>query len=130
MVPRRGHEIIIESKKFIEARGYEVIYGDTDSVFVLLGAVAGDDVAVIGSTLAAQLNRWWRDKLQKEYDIDSYLEIEFEIHFSKFLMPTVRDSVKQTVSELLDGKFESELALRKTLRRKLSDYVKNVPPHV
>ena len=188
-ITKRGHEIIIESKKFIEARGYKVIYGDTDSVFVLLGADAGDDVAVIGSTLAAQLNRWWRDKLQKEYDIDSYLEIEFEIHFSKFLMPTVRGSdvgtkkryaglirgggdekdfhimfkglesvrsdwsplarafqknlyerifldkpfeeyVKQTVSELLDGKFESELVLRKRLRRKLSDYVKNVPHHV
>ena len=158
-------------------------------MFVLLGAIAADDVAVIGSTLAAQLNRWWRDKLQKEYDIDSYLEIQLETHFSKFLMRTVRgsdvgtkqryaglirgsgdendfhimfqglesvrsdwsplarqfqkilyerifldkpfeDYVKQTVNALLDGKFEAELVLRKRLRRKLSDYVKNVPPHV
>ena len=188
-ITKRGHEIIIESKKFIEARAYKVIYGDTDSVFVLLGAVEASDVSVIGSTLAAQLNQWWRDKLRKEYDVHSYLEIEFETHFSKFLMPTVRGSdvgtkkryaglirhnagdsefhvlfkglesvrsdwsplarefqkslyekifldqpfeeyIKQTVTDLLEGKFESELVLRKRLRRKLSDYVKNVPPHV
>jgi DNA polymerase-2 len=36
-ITRRGHEIIQRSRDHIEAQGYRVIYGDTDSVFVLLG---------------------------------------------------------------------------------------------
>tara|TARA_B100000959_G_scaffold278320_1_gene336453 strand:- start:19976 stop:22102 length:2127 start_codon:yes stop_codon:yes gene_type:complete len=182
-ITRRGHEIIIESKKFIEAQGYQVIYGDTDSVFVLLGSIDLSSATVIGTDLAVKLNEWWRERLMKEHRVRSFLEIEFETHFRKFLMPTVRgsdagskkryaglvgqdkilfkgletvrsdwsplarefqqvlyrnifldlpyeDYVKQVVADLQDGKYEPELVLRKRLRRKLKDYVKNVPPHV
>ena len=38
--------------------------------------------------------------------------------------------IKHVVQELLDGRYAAELVLRKRLRRKLEDYVKNVPPHV
>ncbi len=37
-ITRRGHEIIRGSREHIEERGLRVIYGDTDSLFVLLGA--------------------------------------------------------------------------------------------
>ena len=187
-ITRRGHDIILQSKEFIEAAGYRVIYGDTDSVFVLIGEVAAPEqeaatVKALGDQLAADLNRWWREKLQQEYKIESFLEMEFETHFLRFFMPTVRGSdagskkryagllangeimfkgletvrsdwsplarefqqvlyrkiflnepfveyIKQTVADIQDGAFEAELVLRKRLRRKLSDYVKNVPPHV
>jgi DNA polymerase-2 len=187
-ITKRGHEILIQSKYFIEDAGYQVIYGDTDSVFVLLGSVPDDQVKVIGEDLASQLNEWWTKRLRERYDISSFLEMEFETHFRKFLMPTVRgsdagskkryaglvadssnsgksyllfkglesvrsdwsplarefqkelyrrifldepyeDYIKLTVQQLGDGMFESELVLRKRLRRKLKDYVKNVPPH-
>ena len=91
-ITKRGHEILILSKKFIEDAGYQVIYGDTDSVFVLLGPVEDSQVKVIGEGLASQINEWWTKKLREKYDIPSFLEMEFEIHFSKFLMPTVRGS--------------------------------------
>ncbi len=182
-ITRRGHDIIIKSKEFIEGKGYQVIYGDTDSVFVLLGSMKTEDVSRIGNELTAEINRWWQETLKKEYGIDSYLEMQFETHFTKFLMPTMRDSeagskkryagllsngevmfkgletvrsdwsplarnfqqvlyrrvfegqaytdyIKQLVSDIQEGKFEADLVLRKRLRRKLSDYVKNVPPHV
>ncbi len=187
-ITKRGHEILIQSKNFIEDAGYQVIYGDTDSVFVLLGSVPNEQVQVIGNDLTAQLNEWWTKRLREKYDIDSFLEMEFETHFSKFLMPTVRgsdagskkryaglvvdsynpdnsrllfkglesvrsdwsplarefqkelyrrifleepyeDYIKQVVQQLSDGIFEQELILRKRLRRKLKDYVKNIPPH-
>lgn len=187
-ITKRGHEILIQSKNFIEAAGYQVIYGDTDSVFVLLGAVPDDQVKVIGDDLTSQLNEWWTNRLREKYDIPSFLEMEFETHFSKFLMPTIRgsdagskkryaglvvdssnpakshllfkglesvrsdwsplarefqkelyrlifldhpyeDYIKLTVQQLSDGKYENELVLRKRLRRKLKDYVKNIPPH-
>ncbi|WP_049723655.1 DNA polymerase II [Gilvimarinus polysaccharolyticus] len=91
----RGHDIIQSSKRWIEEQGYKVIYGDTDSVFVWLCAdtpVADDKVTAIGRHLAQGLNIWWQEKLKREFDIASALEIEFEIHYKKFLMPTVRGS--------------------------------------
>lgn len=188
-ITKRGQEILIQSKNFIEDAGYQVIYGDTDSVFILLGSVSDDQVKVIGDELTKRLNVWWTNQLREKYDIASFLEMEFETHFSKFFMPTVRgsdvgskkryagivfdsndpkkshllfkglesvrsdwsplarefqkelyrkifldepyeDYIKLTVQRLSDGKYENELVLRKRLRRKLKDYVKNIPPHV
>lgn len=91
-ITKRGHEIIIQSKGYIESKGYQVIYGDTDSVFVLLSDISDEEVGKIGNDLAKGLNEWWREKLDREQEITSYLEIEFETHFSKFFMPTVRGS--------------------------------------
>lgn len=198
-ITRRGHDIILQSKQFIEAAGFQVIYGDTDSVFVLIGDIGTDpgkkfdtDVGTtdeitkvneLGTQLAHDLNSWWREKLQREYRIESFLEMEFETHFLRFFMPTVRGSeagskkryagllpngeimfkgletvrsdwsplarefqqvlyrkvflnepfteyIKKTVADIQSGVFGPELVLRKRLRRNLTDYVKNVPPHV
>lgn len=185
-ITKRGHEILLLSKEFIEASGYQVIYGDTDSVFVLLGAVPENEVKAIGDELTARLNEWWRTRLREKFGLESFLEMEFETHFSKFLMPTVRGSeagskkryaglikegedhrllfkglesvrsdwsplarefqkelyrriflglpyeeyIKRLVTELEGGLHEDKLVLRKRLRRKLRDYVKNIPPHV
>lgn len=91
-ITKRGHEIIIQSKVYIESKGYQVIYGDTDSVFVLLSNIEDNQVAKIGTELAAGLNIWWQEKLEQEQGIKSFLEIEFETHYRKFFMPTVRGS--------------------------------------
>ena len=92
-ITKRGHDIIIQTVKLIEAEGYEVIYGDTDSVFVSLnGARDNRTAADIGNHLVATINRYWRDHLQQEYGIESCLEMEFETHFRQFFMPTMRGS--------------------------------------
>ena len=90
-ITRRGHEIIQMSRDFIEARGYPVIYGDTDSLFVHLRAAGGEEAAAAtGRELADLLNAWWRDRVAEEHRLESFLEVEFEAHFLRFLMPTVR----------------------------------------
>ncbi len=90
-ITRRGHEIIQRSREHIERSGHRVIYGDTDSVFVLLGPGMDEDRArTIGDDLAMSLNRWWRETLQRELRLESRLEVEFETHFIRFLMPTLR----------------------------------------
>jgi DNA polymerase-2 len=92
-ITKRGHDIIIQTVKLIEAEGYEVIYGDTDSVFVSLnGARDNRAAADIGNHLVATINRYWCDHLQQEYGIESCLEMEFETHFRQFFMPTMRGS--------------------------------------
>lgn len=91
-ITQRGHAILKQTKSLIEAQGFQVIYGDTDSVFVWLGdeKLTSDTARDKGDTLAAQLNHWWADHLQQEYGLTSYLEIEFETLFKHFVMPTVR----------------------------------------
>ncbi len=94
-ITMRGHEIIQTSKELIEQQGYSVIYGDTDSVFVLLGeGKSTDDCQVIGKQLQEQLNTWWKQHLLNQFAIESNLEIEFETHYLRFLMPTIRGAEK------------------------------------
>ena len=200
-ITKRGHQIILRSQEFIEARGYRVIYGDTDSVFVLVpqaeidrerrpGSDTRDDaVQRLGQRLAAQMTDWWRETTRAEEGVESFLEMEFETHFLKFLMPTIRgtdagskkryagmvrdasaedgnrlvfkglesarsdwsplarefqrelygrvfrsqpyaDFIYDTVASLRAGELDSKLVFRKRIRRRLDDYVKNVPPHI
>ncbi|MCZ7600267.1 MAG: hypothetical protein M5U09_24600 [Gammaproteobacteria bacterium] len=92
-ITRRGHEIIRRSKAHIEAQGLAVIYGDTDSLFVWLDGRPGEGrAAATGRALAAELNDFWKRTIREEHDLASFLEIEFESHYLKFLMPTVRGS--------------------------------------
>ena len=92
-ITMRGHEIIKKTRDLIEEQGYPVIYGDTDSVFVLLEEVS-ESADTIGQKLTRYLNRWWNSYLEEELQLDSFLEVEYETHFDRFLMPTIRGSEK------------------------------------
>ena len=187
-ITRRGHDIIRQSQKYIEDSGLEVIYGDTDSLFVHLGnEVPEAEARPRGEALAADLNAWWRQRVEQEFGVASFLELEFETHFLKFLMPTIRGSetgskkryaglvrtpagkkslvfkglesvrtdwtplarrfqrelyrrvfsdepyetyIKETLDALMAGELDEELVYRKRLRRPVSEYKRNVPPHV
>ena len=186
-ITKRGHDIIIQTVKLIEAEGYEVIYGDTDSVFVSLhGQQSNTQAASVGNRLVQIINAFWRDNLRSDYGIESCLEMEFETHFKQFFMPTMRgseqgskkryagliddekgnrnivykgletvrtdwtelarkfqqtlyqlifngeeytDYIRQLVADLHSGKLDPQLVYRKRLRKKLSEYQKNIPPH-
>ena len=92
----RGHQILQQTAERIEqAFGHQVIYGDTDSVFVWLGDDWPDeDTDAYGERLADELNRWWRQQLKQRFDIDSTLELQYEAHYRRFLMPRMRHSEK------------------------------------
>ena len=89
-ITMRGHQIMLQTKALIEAEGYDVIYGDTDSTFVWLKHQHSEEAAAkIGQHLVETVNRWWRSHLQQQ-GLESALELEFETHFCRFLMPTIR----------------------------------------
>lgn len=89
----RSHDIMQTTEKWIRETGYEVIYGDTDSTFVALHDIEHDAAAqIIGKQLALTINQKWADLIEREHQLTSYLEIEFETHFVQFLMPTIRGS--------------------------------------
>ncbi|GAB2663281.1 DNA polymerase II [Vibrio panuliri] len=186
-ITMRGHEIMKQTKALIEAKGYQVIYGDTDSTFVSLNGQFNQTQAdEIGKALVNYINQWWSDHLEQEYALNSILELEYETHYKKFLMPTIRGQetgskkryagligdgqeerivfkglesartdwtllaqsfqqqlysmvfhsedptqfVRQFVEDTLAGRYDERLVYQKRLRRKLSEYQKNVPPQV
>ncbi|CRM14818.1 DNA polymerase II [Pseudomonas sp. 31 R 17] len=90
-ITMRGHQIMRQTRELVEAQGYEVIYGDTDSTFVWLGSAhSNEDASRIGQALVEHVNDWWRSHLHTEYGLQSALELQYETHFSRFLMPTIR----------------------------------------
>lgn len=88
-ITRRGHEIIQTSRQWIEEQGFRVIYGDTDSLFVLLHDDDGSPAAR-ARELVAGLNDRWTETIRREYRLPSYLEVELETVFTKFFMPRIR----------------------------------------
>ncbi|WP_159565333.1 DNA polymerase II [Budvicia diplopodorum] len=183
----RGHEIMLQTRKLIEQQGYEVIYGDTDSTFVWLKQARSDQQANdIGRSLVNVVNQWWKQHLHEEMGLECALELEYEAHYRRFLMPTIRgaeqgskkryaglvtkadgsdeiiykgmetvrtdwtplaqifqqelysrifhhqpyqDFIREYVQKTLDGEFDQRLIYSKRLRRRLSEYQRNVPPH-
>jgi DNA polymerase-2 len=90
-ITMRGHEIMHRTRELIEARGYQVIYGDTDSTFVWLKRARSEEQAAhIGRALVKYVNEWWREHLQETFGLESALELQFETHYRRFLMPTIR----------------------------------------
>jgi DNA polymerase-2 len=89
----RGHEIMHRTRELIEARGYQVIYGDTDSTFVWLKyAHTEEQAAEVGRALVDHVNEWWNRNLRMEFGLDCALELEVDTHYRRFLMPTIRGS--------------------------------------
>ncbi len=183
-ITERGHQIIQDTAQWIDEHGYQVIYGDTDSVFVYLKkSHTIEQAKKIGLSLQGQLNEYWQKRLKQEFNIECHLEIEFERHYQHFLMPTIRGSelgskkryagitssnelifkgleavrsdwtplskeiqttlylkvfknqpyeeyLLQVVNELKQGQRDHQLVYRKRIRRKLEEYVKNVPPQI
>uniref|UniRef100_UPI000D37AF76 DNA polymerase II n=1 Tax=unclassified Variovorax TaxID=663243 RepID=UPI000D37AF76 len=92
-VTLRGHEMMKLTRDFVEERGYQVIYGDTDSIFVWLRRThANDEAHAVAAGLVSDINAWWTRTLRASQGLDNFLEIEFDTHYAKFFMPTIRGS--------------------------------------
>ena len=152
-ITMRGHEIMHRTRELIEDEGYEVIYGDTDSTFVWLKhAHNEEDAENIGRMLAERINVWWKQNVRERFDLESALELQFERHFRRFFMPTIRGAEEGSkkryagLTVLSDGgeevvykgletvrtdwtplaqRFQQELYLRIFRREPYQDYVRD-----
>ncbi len=89
----RGQEIMHLTRKLVEEQGYQVIYGDTDSTFVWLRHAHSEAQAgEIGRKLAGHVNAWLARHVREEFGLESALELQYETHYRRFLMPTIRGS--------------------------------------
>ncbi len=107
-----GKYLLLGSKSFLEQRGYKVVYGDTDSLFVMMIQEPDIDYHKAGEELAKILNEFWKEELKQKYNVESYLEIEFEKYYRKFIVTPARGSeagAKKRYAGLLSKNGEEEI---------------------
>ncbi len=86
-----GQHILKISIEHIEKTyGKKVIYGDTDSIFVNLGAGEEISAAELGKRISKETGVWLRDTLMEQYGATSALELKYEEHFRRFFIPPLR----------------------------------------
>lgn len=185
-ITKTGQWLLKESRSFIEKKGYQVIYGDTDSLFVKID----DDSDLQDSTgenLAADINHYWENRIKDDFELESYLEMEYEKCYYQFVLPYSRGNttsgakkryagllhknnsteiefigleavrsdwtaiakqfqnelydrffkqleldnwIRDFVKQILAGNCDNQLVYKKRIRKKLDEYVKNVPPQI
>ncbi len=102
-----GQHFIKHTAKLLNEKGYEVIYGDTDSVFVDIKTTDSKQAKKIGKNIERTLNTYLMNHIKEEYACSSIMELEFEKLFVKFFMPTVRKGpggAKKRYAGMQDGK--------------------------
>ncbi|KAH9369594.1 hypothetical protein HPB48_011512 [Haemaphysalis longicornis] len=67
LITSRGREILMQSKELVEKMGFEVIYGDTDSIMINTNSRDFKEVLKLGNKIKAEINRFYK---QLEIDID------------------------------------------------------------
>jgi DNA polymerase-2 len=128
-ITQTGQHIIKLTAKKIQEQGFTVIYGDTDSIFVLSGATDEHDAARVGNRLQDHINTFYKGHIQEEYRRESFLELEFEKIYKKFLMPRIRgaeEGAKKRYAGLLvkDGKESMDFVGLEVVRRDWTELAK------
>lgn len=122
-ITKRGHDIIQRTTRWIREQGYDVIYGDTDSVFVWLKTEVTDKEAdAIGHQMASDINLWLQSELEREFALPSYLELEYETHYRRFFMPSIRGAETGSKKRYAGIKAGSEALIFKGLEAVRSDW--------
>jgi DNA polymerase-2 len=102
--------------EFLESRGFNVLYGDTDSLFVQLPQF--EDYDGQAKALVSEVNAFLQDKLKKDFDVESHLEIQYDKFFKKLILTSARgmdEGAKKRYAGLayrrVDGKLVEEMVL-------------------
>ncbi|MBB6095385.1 DNA polymerase-2 [Povalibacter uvarum] len=89
-----GREMLLWSKRWFEAAGFVVLYGDTDSLFVHSGvddpAAAQEQGRQLAVTLSAQIARY----IEERWRVTSRLELRFEKLYSRLFLAQARNSTR------------------------------------
>ena len=123
-----GRHFLQWSKTWFEDRGFDVLYGDTDSVFVRSGLDV-DDARSTGPRLATELNDAIAAYASDKWRIESRLEMEFEKLYLKLFLPSVRhgaSGARKRYAGLIDGQAEVEFTGMEVVRRDWTELAKDV----
>jgi DNA polymerase-2 len=89
-----GREMLLWSKAWFEAAGFEVLYGDTDSLFVHSHATDPDAAAGQAERLVVALNEELARYIDERWHVRSRLELEYEKLYLKLFLSRARHSTR------------------------------------
>jgi DNA polymerase-2 len=125
-----GQHIIKLTAKKAEEMGYEVIYGDTDSIFLHSHVDDYKKAHKIGDEIANNINKFFDEHIKEEYHRKNFLELQFDKVYKRFIMPMIRSaeagSKKRYAGLLIDseGKEKMEFVGLEFVRRDWTDIAK------
>ena len=86
----QSRHFLLWSKAWFEERGFDVLYGDTDSLFVLSGLADSHEAHGRGEDFVRQMNAAIARHVSEAWDVESRLELEFEKLYTRLFLPSVR----------------------------------------
>ncbi len=109
-----GQHILFRTRDRVKAWGRDVIYGDTDSLFVISGLhddTAPEALDKLGESLCAEVNGELAGYVEKEFGVQSRLELEYEGTYRRFFLPPMRTAAFDGTEEPL-GRAKGYAGLR------------------
>ena len=124
-----GQYLIRYAADFAASKGHEVLYGDTDSLFIYPNEPDTQRAWHLGERLRAEIGAAVAARVQTEFGCQSFLELEFEKIYVRFFLPEVRGGKvgsKKRYAGLLveDGQEDIEFVGLESVRRDWSEVSK------
>jgi len=126
-----AREAIKETASIIEDSGFDVLYGDTDSVFVDLKIDNVSQAEKVGGKISRMINEHFKLDIKKKFNRRSFLELEFEKMFKVLMLPRMRKGdagAKKRYAGLLlkNGKEEIKVTGMEIVRRDWTELAKKM----
>jgi DNA polymerase-2 len=126
-----GRELLLWSKARFEAYGRRVLYGDTDSLFVLSGEEEAERARRLGAELAERLNRELAEEIARRWRVSSRLELEMEAVYLRLVLLHARHAAagaRKRYAGLVESKGRREVVFTgmEVVRRDWTELAKQV----
>lgn len=124
-----GKHFLLWAKRWFETRGYPVLYGDTDSVFVAANVDSSSEAAELGHELIARFNKELTDYIDSKWKVPNKLLLEYEKLYERFFLPEMRrarSGARKRYAGLVHDTGEVEFTGMEVVRRDWTDLSKEV----
>jgi DNA polymerase-2 len=129
----QGRYFLRWTSDWFEDRGFQVLYGDTDSVFVssglLLAACDEAEVLAQGAQLAQTMTAELARTIDQRWQVESRMELEFEKLYTRLFLPSVRHGAggaRKRYAGVKAGSGEVEFVGMEVVRRDWTELAKVV----
>lgn len=127
-----GREMLLWSKRWFEARGFTVLYGDTDSLFVRSGIEDAERARNEGRALATTLSEEIAAHIEERWRVTSKLELKYEKLYLRLFLSRARHSSRGAskryagIRQTADGEHKIEFVGMEVVRSDWTALAKQV----